>query len=74
MIRYSNLSGDSGVVSYEIETDSIVIEFDSGMRYVYNHLKPGRAQVEEMKRLAVSGRGLNSYIVRRVGKNFYRKF
>ena len=40
--------------------------FENSVIYRYSYIKTGQAHVEEMKRLAIVGEGLNSYI----GKNF----
>jgi len=69
MERYTNIGGDSGVYAYEIGIDYIEIEFDGTQRtYTYSYRKSGRIHVEQMKVLAKSGSGLNSYI------NKYFKF
>ncbi|QDD65774.1 hypothetical protein EJD96_17170 [Herbaspirillum seropedicae] len=67
MKTYRNLGGDSNVVRYEIENDSITVEFASGVHrfYLYDQHQPGRVHVEQLKALAEAGQGLNSYI----GKN-----
>lgn len=64
MAHYKNLGGNSNVVAYEIDGDSIVVEFRSGTYrfYTYNASKPGNAHVDQLKRLAIAGQGLNSYI------------
>jgi len=67
---YKNLGGSSGVSSYEIGDDNIIVEFSDGARYLYNYISPGRMDVEKMKALAVSGRGLNSFISRVIRKRF----
>ncbi|WP_431224804.1 hypothetical protein ACQ86O_08090 [Serratia sp. L9] len=74
MARYANLGGDSGVVAFEITADSITVEFRDGWKYVYDNSIPGAAVVTQMKTLAQSGRGLNSYISRVVKKSFARKY
>ena len=73
MTPYKNLSGKSGVAAYEIRDQSIVIEFRYKGKYIYNHERPGREHVEEMKRLAVTGRDLSTYISRNVRTKFARK-
>lgn len=74
MQPYANLSGDSGVVAFEIGETSIIVLFKNGKHYEYNEIKPGAETVERMKALALSGRGLGSYISSVVQKNYYRKF
>jgi hypothetical protein len=67
MQRYSNLNGDSNVYSFEIGADYIRVQFINGSRvYRYSYSKTGRMHVEQMKMLALSGRGLNSYINKNV--------
>lgn len=72
MTPYQNLAGDAGVAAYEIGSDSIEVEFRGGSAYLYDYDRPGRQEVEAMKRLAREGRGLSTFINRHVGKN-YRK-
>lgn len=62
MERYRNSSGNSGVYGYEIGNDYIRVQFSSGQTYRYSYNgKAGRNHVENMKSLARSGSGLNSY-------------
>lgn len=62
MQDYQNLGGDSGVSAYEIHEDSISVEFKTGKVYEYSNGSAGSAHIENMKKLAIAGRGLNSYI------------
>lgn len=65
MERYRNSGGDSGVSSYGIGSDYIIVKFTGTFRtYRYSYRKAGQNHVENMKRLAKSGSGLNSYINR----------
>lgn len=67
MERYRNMGGDSGVSAYKIGADYIEIKFSGTTRtYTYSYRKAGSTHVENMKRLAQSGRGLNSYINKNV--------
>jgi len=71
MERYRNSGGDSGVSSYEIGADYIIVKFSGSIRtYRYSYRKAGQYHVETIKRLARNGNGLNSYINRYV-KNLY---
>jgi hypothetical protein len=70
MQRYGNLGGDSGVRAFEISSDSITVEFSDGAVYLYNYSSAGTANIEQMKQLALSGSGLNSYINRNVRKAY----
>jgi len=62
MERYTNRSGGSGVYAYEIGSDYITVTFSSGSTYKYSYIKAGQSHVENMKRLASGGSGLNTYI------------
>ena len=73
MKKYENLSGESGVIGYEIEQGSITVYFRDGSIYSYTNTIPGPEDVIEMQRLAESGRGLNSFISRVVKKNYAKK-
>lgn len=64
--RYRNLSGNSGVVAYEVGPDWIAVRFRNGETYRYTHASAGRLHVEEMKKLAHAGAGLSAYISRHV--------
>ncbi|HEY4289191.1 MAG TPA: hypothetical protein VGN00_18950 [Puia sp.] len=69
MQLYLNINGDSGVHSFEIGFDYILVRFSNTQRiYSYSYAKAGARHVEELKRLALNGSGLNSYI------NKYTKF
>jgi hypothetical protein len=71
MERYRNLGGDSGVSAYEIGSDYILVKFSGTARtYRYSYRKAGQNHVENLKRLAQNGSGLNSYINNYV-KNLY---
>jgi len=62
MQPYMNLSGDSGIVEYKNQPDFIIVRFRKGDLYVYTSERVGRYHVEQMKRLAVAGKGLSTYI------------
>lgn len=62
MEMYTNHSGKSGVYSYEIADNSITILFTKGNQYTWSYDSAGEDNVEEMKQLARSGSGLNSFI------------
>lgn len=66
MKRYRNLSGNSGVVAYQLGPDSIDVKFQDGRIYLYTYASAGSVHVETMKRLAADGRGLCTYISRNV--------
>jgi len=65
MQSYANLGGDSGVISSELGDDYVVVQFEDRGRwsiYRYTYSSAGRIAIEEMKRLALAGQGLNGYI------------
>lgn len=74
MKTYKNLSGDSGVVAYEIGRTFIKIKFEgeTGI-YTFDYKRPGKYDVEIMKTLASKGEGLSTYISQEVRTNFSSK-
>lgn len=73
MELYKNISGNSGVIAYEIGPDYIRIKFQDGKIYNYDYLVPGKTHVEEMKNRAIKGRGLTTYINKFVRENYSGK-
>lgn len=74
MKRYRDLSGQSGVVAYDMSDDAITVKFRDGDVYRYDYAATGQREVEEMKRLAVAGQGLATYISRFVKDRYARKW
>jgi hypothetical protein len=70
MEPYKNLSGNSGVLEYETGEDFIKIKFRDGDVYLYNYSVTGRDNVEQMKELAIEGRGLSTFISRYVRDDY----
>lgn len=66
MERYKNVGGDSGVTGYEIDSDYIRVQFSDGSVYLYTYASAGSQNIEQMKKLAVAGDGLNSFIMKYV--------
>jgi hypothetical protein len=73
MRPYEDVSGRSGVRAFEIGDDFIKVKFTDGHVYTYDYSSPGQTHVENMKRLAQSGRGLSTYISQNVRGNFSEK-
>lgn len=73
MEPYKNLGGDSGVVAYETGLDFIKVRFSDGSIYLYNYQSAGGHNIEHMKVLATSGKGLNSFITTTVRKQYASK-
>lgn len=70
MERYANRRGNSGVRGYIIGEEYIDVMFSNGAVYRYSYRSAGNAKVEEMKRLAIAGYGLNSYIKLHANNNY----
>jgi hypothetical protein len=73
MERYKNLGGNSDVIAYEIENESIAVQFNDSAIYLYNYRSAGEVNIEKMKTLAVAGRGLNSFIMKQARKRYAAK-
>ncbi len=71
METYSDSGGNSGISAYEIGADYISVQFsNTGKVYTYSYGRAGKGHVDQMKFLARSGSGLNSYIMKNV-KSLY---
>jgi hypothetical protein len=64
MKKYLDRSGKSGISYYNIGKDFIEIRFinEPSSVYVYSYQLNGRKHIETMKKLAVAGEGLSTYI------------
>lgn len=62
MKRYKKINKDSGVYAYEIGRDNIKVQFNDGSVYLYTYVNTGKQHIEQMKKLASSGKGLTTYI------------
>lgn len=71
MQKYNNPS--SGIIQYEIGSDYILIEFKGNKQYLYNYKVTGKDIVEEMKKLAKSGKGLSAFIHKHAKTNYIKK-
>ncbi|HTE42640.1 MAG TPA: hypothetical protein VK629_17600 [Steroidobacteraceae bacterium] len=74
MNQYANLSGNSGVVNYDLRDKSIVIQFQDGWKYEYTTESAGELEVAKLKRLARTGAGLSTYISQQVRDKYAHKF
>jgi hypothetical protein len=63
MIPYKNLHRLSSILAYELGDESIRIEFVSGAVRDYTYENVGRDHVEAMKKCAIKGKGLGSYVM-----------
>jgi hypothetical protein len=73
MIRYKDINGNSGIAAYEAGSNFIIIRFKDGATYLYNYTQPGKQHVDEMLRLAATGKGLTTYINKYVRENYAEK-
>jgi hypothetical protein len=73
MQPYRHQGEDTGITGFHLAANSIAIEFKDGSRYLYDDRRPGRKHVEAMKKLAVAGHGLTTYINKYVRERFARK-
>ena len=73
MALYKNLGGDSGVHSFEIGNDRIIVTFSTMSCYEYTYDSAGVENIRNMKSLALQGEGLNSYINKYVKLKYSRK-
>jgi hypothetical protein len=73
MEKYKNLSGNSGVLAFETGEDYIKVKFKEGPIYTYDYTSTGRIRVEKMKLLALKGKGLSTYISRKVKNDYSNK-
>ena len=74
MQQYKNLGGDSNIRAFVISEDYIDVQFNgSAIIYRYSYKSAGIDKVEEKKRLAIQGYGLNSYIMRYARMDYEKK-
>ena len=75
MQEYANTGGDSGILSYKIGENYIVVEFEFGDTrfYSYTYQSTGKARVDVMKSLAEAGEELNTYINKEIRKDYYKR-
>jgi hypothetical protein len=62
MKPYQNLSRDSGISAYEYGPGWIHLKFSHGGTYEYTRTSIGKVHLQKLKRLADSGKGLNTFI------------
>lgn len=72
MQAYKNLGGNSNIRAFFIGEDYIDVQFNGGSIYRYSYKSAGIAKVEQMKKLAMEGCGLNSYIMRNARMDYER--
>lgn len=62
MKAYRDINGDSGISAYDYSDDWITVQFKHGGTYDYRASGIGSVHLNNMKRLADAGDGLNAYI------------
>jgi hypothetical protein len=73
-VPYKSRNPNAGVLNYEIVDDAIILEFSNHkFRYLYNAMAPGETHVDAMKRLALQGKGLTTYVNQNVRENYAAK-
>lgn len=73
MEKYKNVQGNSAVRAYQIGADFISVRFDDLKVYTYTYRSAGSHSIETMKKLALQGFGLNSFINKFVRKKYASK-
>ena len=74
MAIYKNLNGDSNIVEFHIDPNSIEITFRNGEIYGYTDESVGNTFLNEMIRLALRGYGLNGFLNTTIkNKHAYKK-
>lgn len=73
MQPYPDRAGNSGVVAFGLGDSYIDVEFRGGARYRYDGTTPGQQELAIMRRLALAGRGLATYISQHVRDRYAAK-
>ncbi|HTM67427.1 MAG TPA: hypothetical protein VL093_13955 [Flavipsychrobacter sp.] len=63
----------TGVIGYALTYSGIILRFRNNELYLYDDVKPGKEHVEQMKRLAETGKGLTTYVTKHVRDNYRTK-
>lgn len=71
--KYKNAGGKSTVKQFEVEKDAINIRFTDNSSYRYTNQSAGPEHIAKMKELALSGKGLDTYLKANVKDNYCRK-
>lgn len=72
MQLYENRGDNSNIRAFEIGKDYIDVQFNGGKIYRYSYNSAGKDKIENMKKLALQGCGLNSYIMRYAKKDYVK--
>lgn len=70
---YANVGGTSGVATYDHGDDWMVVNFTTGSRYIYTLKSTSPESLGYLKKYAIAGKGLNSYIMRQLREDYAGK-
>jgi hypothetical protein len=70
---YKNLGGASTVARYQIDKDSVMIRFTDSSVYRYTNQSAGPDNISQMKKLALAGKGLGTFIESKLKDRFLQK-
>ena len=71
--KYANKGGDSGIKSTKRSQGKVEVRFQDGSQYSYTTESASANDLKNMRRQISNGQGLNSYINRRVAKDYSEK-
>ena len=70
---YGTVQRPSGVTHFLLLPGAIALLFRNGAAYLYTESRTGEDRVRNMRRLALQGHGLSTYVRRHVGDRFAEK-
>lgn len=73
MNTYKNLGGSSGIRAYKSTLNSIIIQFKNSSMYEYTLSSVGQRNLAIMKKLAIRGSGLNTFVNQNVRSLYSRR-
>jgi hypothetical protein len=62
MTPYLNKSGNSRIFGFETTANSLTVEFENRIKFLYDEAGAGAGLLERMKSLAIAGKGLGTFI------------
>lgn len=67
---YKSINENSNIKAFEYGPNFIIIKYNDGVEFLYDHQKPGLDKVTKMIELAKKGQGLSDYLENSIKKNF----
>ncbi len=64
---------NTGVLTYELLPNGLILEFRNHQRYLYTAERPGPTHLAELTRRALAGSGLSTYVSQHIGDLYARK-